>query len=247
MARPQIEDGYTKIANEIMDALISANLSGQELRAALFVIRKTYGFHKIEDYISLSQVMQALSTSKIRASQVMKSLALMKILTVKENINGYTKKYKFNKDFDQWDTVKENINGKEKTKQTVKVLLNRGLRKTLTTKDNITKETITKDNKPPISPYEFPDWVPKETFLEYQATRKKKLKQTALPRFFNHLKKIADSSRASPEEILNQSIVNGWEGIFELKSKAIAHPLSGKVSDKTLKTVTALQDWRPPK
>lgn len=152
MANPQIADGYTKIANEIMDALIAAHLSGQEMSVALFVIRKTYGFNKTEDFIALSQMMAAVGMSKIRASQVVRSLELMKILTVKENINGLTKKYSLNKDFDTWDTVKEKLNRKEKTKQTVKVLRNRPLRKTLTTKDNITKDNITKENIPPIVP-----------------------------------------------------------------------------------------------
>lgn len=56
MASPQTEDGYTAIANEIMEALIAAELSGQEFRIALLVIRKTYGFKKKEDAISLSQM-----------------------------------------------------------------------------------------------------------------------------------------------------------------------------------------------
>jgi len=222
MANPQIEDGYTKIANEIMDALISAHLSGQEMSVALFVIRKTYGFNKTEDFISLSQMMAAVGMSKIRASQVVRSLELMKILTVTENINGLTKKYKFNKDFDQWDTVKENLNRKGFTKQTVKVLRNRPLRKTLTTKETITKETITKEI-PPIIPQKqkvkIPGWVPLQTFETYQASRTKKLKPASFEGFFKKLERLAKISRASPEEILNQSIDNGWQGIFELKQK----------------------------
>lgn len=63
----------------------------------------------------------------------------------------------------------------------------------------------------------IPDWIPKNTFLEYQNSRKKKIKTQSLNRFFNSLKKICDETRASPEDILNQSIVNGWEGIFPLK------------------------------
>ena len=154
MANPQLENGYVKIANEIMDALISARPSGQEMSVALFVIRKTYGFNKTADFISLSQMMAAVGMSKIRASQVVRSLELMKILTVKENINGLTKKYSFNKYFDTWATVKEKLNRKGKTKQTVKVLRNGPLRKNLTTKDTITKDTITKDinNTPHIPP-----------------------------------------------------------------------------------------------
>src|SRR4030067_466508 len=122
MASPQLENGYLKIANEIMDALIKNNLSGQEVRAILFVIRKTYGFNKKEDYIALRQFWEILGISKTRASQVVNSLGLMKILTVTENLNGKVKKYLFNKDFDDWDIpLRKSV--------TVQVFRNKGLRK----------------------------------------------------------------------------------------------------------------------
>ena len=140
MANPQCENGYTKIANQIMEALINHKLSGQELRTILFIIRKTYGFNKKEDYISLSQIGKVISAGKTRCSQIMTRLQLLKILTVTENINGKTKKYLFNKDFEQWLTVNGNIYGKGKVKPTVKVFSNRPLRKTLTTKETNIKE-----------------------------------------------------------------------------------------------------------
>ena len=46
MANPQLEDGYTKIANEILEALAGINLSPYEGRALFFLIRKTYGWKK---------------------------------------------------------------------------------------------------------------------------------------------------------------------------------------------------------
>ena len=61
----------------------------------------------------------------------------------------------------------------------------------------------------------IPGWVPKETFFEYQESRKKKLKPVAFKRFFEKLRKL--STGTTPEKILAQSIENGWEGIFELK------------------------------
>lgn len=54
-ANPQLEDGYTKIADELLEALPSARLSGGEFRIVLAIIRKTYGFGKKMDRISLSQ------------------------------------------------------------------------------------------------------------------------------------------------------------------------------------------------
>lgn len=132
MARPQLEDGFVRIANEILEALIKHRLSGQELRLVLFVIRKTYGYNKKDEFISLTEMAKELGTSKIRCAQIVKKLELRKILTVKKNINGIGKKYRFNKDYEQWITVKKNINRLEKTKRGVKKKLNGGLRKNLT-------------------------------------------------------------------------------------------------------------------
>jgi len=137
---PQLENGYTSLANELLEELIKINLSGQELRSCLFVIRKTYGYHKKEDFISLSQFQLNLSISKIRASQIVKVLVERKILTVTKNINGLTKCYMFNKQYNEWKTVNKNINRIEKPNETVKVFLNPPLRKILTTKETLTKE-----------------------------------------------------------------------------------------------------------
>jgi len=145
VANPQLENGHTRIANEILEALIRINLSGQEMSAALYVIRKTYGYGKKEDYIALSQFQEALNISKTRASQVINSLQLKKILTVKENINGLTKKYIFNKYLKEWDipsrktlTVKEKRNDRSSISK-------EPLRKTLTTKETLTKDNTTKE------------------------------------------------------------------------------------------------------
>ena len=82
-----------------------------------------------------------------------------------------------------------------------------------------TKDNITKDNNTPLPPF-IPEWVPVKTFNEYQASRSKKLKPASYDRFFKKLKRLCELSRASPEEIFNQSIENGWEGIFELKQQS---------------------------
>lgn len=119
MANPQKENGYTAIANEILEALINNQFSGQELRVILLIIRKTYGYHKKMDFVSLSQIAEAIKSSKIRCSQVVRKLELMKILTVNENINGIGKSYIFNKDFEKWKGVNENINGISKYKRGV--------------------------------------------------------------------------------------------------------------------------------
>ncbi len=236
MASPQKEDGYTPIANAIMDALIATNLTGQEFRIAMLIIRKTYGFNKCEDAVSLTQMMAATGMSKIRCSQIINSLQLQKIVTVTQNINGILKKYKFNKDFEGWDTVTENCNSIGKMKSTVTEKRNAPLQKTVTTKDTLTKDTLTKDRTTLSdvviekenhtlfpAPFLFPQWIPENTFLEFVQLRKKlrkPLPAESYPRFFIKLKKLCDddtTGETTAELILDQSIVNGWQGIFELK------------------------------
>jgi len=103
-----------------MDALVMRSLSGQEFRLLLLVIRKTYGFSKKQDFISLTQMAKLTGMSRIRCSQVVNSLESKKLLTVTQNINGLTKEYKFNKDFDEWITIKKKCNRIGKVKRTVK-------------------------------------------------------------------------------------------------------------------------------
>ena len=152
---PQVEDGFTRIANELLEALPGQPLSGQEFRVILFIIRKTYGYHKKYDRIALSQFQKALKISKVRCYQVIKSLISKNIITVYENIDGCTRKLGINKSYLNWKGVYKNIDGKkgiEKHIPTVKVLRNKGSMKTYTTKETITKEKIKKGNSRFIKP-----------------------------------------------------------------------------------------------
>jgi len=217
VASPQKENGYTAIANELMDAIIAANLSGQELRIALLIIRKTYGFNKKEDVVSLTQMMSATGMGKIRCSQVVNRLQLMQILTVTENLNGISKKYSFNKDFESWNTVNADINRYRKTKSTVKVLRNRPLRKTLTTKDIITKDTLTKAKAPPQP---LPEWIKQDSwdaFTEMRKAIKKPVTPKAATLIWAKLKRIRAETGDDPNEVLDQSTMSSWQGVFAIK------------------------------
>ncbi len=41
---PQLEDGYTRIANELLEAIASAPMTLGQIRICLFLVRNTYGF-----------------------------------------------------------------------------------------------------------------------------------------------------------------------------------------------------------
>jgi len=53
---PQTEDGFTMIANELMEHVLGFRFSHRELAIIFTIFRKTYGYGKKEDDISASQI-----------------------------------------------------------------------------------------------------------------------------------------------------------------------------------------------
>ncbi|MCK9518446.1 MAG: replication protein [Dehalococcoidia bacterium] len=216
MANPQKEDGYTAIANEIMEALCRHRIPGEDRQVLDVIFRKTYGFNKIEDYISLSQFVEMTGMEKPNIIRSLKSLLSKKIIIIQMD-NGFRKVYRINKDFDKWERYP---NRSLLSKMIIGVIKNDNpaLSKMIPTKDNVTKDTITKTKaQAPV----LPEWIPKQTFEEYLEMRRKMRKplmERSYSRFFSHLKRLCGTSRATPEQILDQSIINGWQGIFELKT-----------------------------
>ena len=48
MANPQIENGYTKIANELLEAIAYKITNATWLKIVIYIIRITYGFQRKE-------------------------------------------------------------------------------------------------------------------------------------------------------------------------------------------------------
>jgi phage replication O-like protein O len=58
MANPQVEDGYVKIANEVLDRIISTSLGGAEYSCVMLIIRQSWGWGKKEAEISQKQFVE---------------------------------------------------------------------------------------------------------------------------------------------------------------------------------------------
>lgn len=97
MASPQKENGFTPIANEILEKIVNTALLGSEYQVLFFVIRKTYGYHKKEDKISLTQFEKGTGLSRPTVVKALKNLVSRNILLRSEKLY-----YKFNKDYESW-------------------------------------------------------------------------------------------------------------------------------------------------
>ncbi|NMB81592.1 MAG: replication protein, partial [Ignavibacteria bacterium] len=64
MDTPQLENGFTKIANEILEKLSQTYISANEWQVLIVILRRTYGFNKKSDWISNSQFSEATGIAK---------------------------------------------------------------------------------------------------------------------------------------------------------------------------------------
>jgi len=151
MVSPQLEKGFIQIAtgnskNDILKALIKAELSGTEYQIILLVIRQTYGFKKKEDWISLTQFEKITNKSRARICESIKQLVKKNIL-VKKSILGKNAYFSLNKDFDNWNKLVKKSGLVKKTRLTSKENKTQLVKNTLPTKETITKEIYTKETR----------------------------------------------------------------------------------------------------
>lgn len=110
MANPQAEDGYTKIANEIMEALAKIRISGEARQVLDVILRKTYGWGKKKDRIALSQFHEATGgMKKPSISRAIRTLLAIKLIIVSENANRNGQEYEFNKDYETWKPLAKKL------------------------------------------------------------------------------------------------------------------------------------------
>jgi phage replication O-like protein O len=104
MASPQLENGYTMVANEILEALAKIKLSPNESRILWLIIRKTYGWHKKTDWISLSQIVEGTGIAKPNVCRTLKSLTSRNII-----VRPDRKYVGFQKDYTKWTCKKLSV------------------------------------------------------------------------------------------------------------------------------------------
>lgn len=102
---PQLENGYTRIANELLDALLCAGLTSRQWAVMMAIIRKTYGFNKKSDEIGLSQLHSMTGIDRANLSRTVRELESMRLIIRGSGTFGHT--LGVNKNFRQWGLPKQ--------------------------------------------------------------------------------------------------------------------------------------------
>lgn len=181
MANPQKENGYTAIANDILNAFRAFRIPGEARQVLECIIRQTYGYNKREDRISLLQFSEWTGMKKPEVCRALAKLQTMNIIIgEKANNRNIATKYSLNKNYDEWMSLakKQMTIGKKANTKIKKPLQNieGSLAKKPPSKD-IVKDTIQKtgENTPSKNAKLFfkgvKDLIEKTESEEAQATR----------------------------------------------------------------------------
>lgn len=257
-----LDDGFTRIANELLEAVMHAGLSQHQLLVFMAVMRKTYGFNKKSDWVSNEQISVLTGILPHKCSAAKSVLVKRGILTQTGRVIG------INKTVSEWSSLP--VKGTEKKPYLKKVTLPESGKKSLPESGNAyypnqvnTKDKHTKDNKdninnPPKSPravsfdtsaVQLPDWLSAEIWLSWVAYRRDLKKPIKSQQTVTQAINLLDRCRLngySPDEIINQSIANGWQGLFEPKGARPQRRQESRVTERFADKdygKTEIPDW----
>lgn len=91
------DDGYTRIANELLEAVMSSDLTTRQLKVFLAIVRKTYGFGKKLDRLTNTQIAEMTGIHHTHVCTAKNEMLAMNVLISKGNFLGV------NKNLDDWD------------------------------------------------------------------------------------------------------------------------------------------------
>ncbi|HWO95235.1 MAG TPA: replication protein, partial [Bacillus sp. (in: firmicutes)] len=101
MADVQIEHGYTKIANELLERMALTKLSPIQYRLIFVIWRFTYGFNRKEHKFSLSFFSKATNYDQRQIQRELQRLEERNII-IQCVQKGKPRIISFNKNYDEW-------------------------------------------------------------------------------------------------------------------------------------------------
>jgi len=243
MANPQVKNGYTTIANEIIEAVAGFDFSKRELKILLIVIRETYGYQRKSKEILRELLVKKTGIDVAHVSRTISALASKNVLFREKSELG------INKDYEQWklaetansNRLKQPIekesrvvqNSQEKLAETANsnrlkqpIPFNNVLKKPLKKKENNAHARVDSGSqnlkqprkKAPDAIDALPD-KPEgfdliDRFVKYRKEIGKPFKSIDSIKTFH--RKLGDAARDynHAKELIETSIANGWQGVI---------------------------------
>ena len=102
-AGPQLEHGYTKIANELLEQLARAlTASGNQLALMLLVMRYSYGYRRKYADFTVTELAGKLAIDRANARRSIANLVQRNMLIVTDRPGHRRRRYRIRKDWQRW-------------------------------------------------------------------------------------------------------------------------------------------------
>ncbi|EOV9706020.1 replication protein [Cronobacter malonaticus] len=229
-----LDDGYARLSNMLLAEYAGADLTKRQFKVLLAILRKTYGWNKPMDRVTDAQIAEIAKLPVKRCNEA--KLELVRMGVIKQqggmfgpNPNVYEWYIPQNEGKSPKTGDAPQTEGKSPKKGDKKSLK---LRESNPSKQGNTKDTIqnTKKNTPltpqggkaKFNPLDvvLPDWLDRAVWREwvqYRAESKKPIKSMlTVTKAIKLLSQFRDSGD-NPADVVNQSIANGWQGLFRVK------------------------------
>ncbi|EPV5048309.1 replication protein [Cronobacter malonaticus] len=243
-----LDDGYARLSNMLLAEYAGADLTKRQFKVLLAILRKTYGWNKPMDRVTDAQIAEIAKLPVKRCNEAKLELVRMGVIKQQGGMFGP------NPNVFEWN-IPQNEGESPKTRD---IPQNEGkspktgdkkslkLRESNPSKQGNTKDTIQNTkNKPPLTPLggkakfnplevDLPDWLDPAVWREwvqYRAESKKPIKSMlTVTKAIKLLSQYRDAGD-NPAEVINQSIANGWQGLFRVKAagRAVAPVSAGHV------------------
>ncbi len=100
---PQLEDGYTRISNELLEAICRSDFNGSQMRILMLFIRTSYGYGKRQAAFPIEYIQQQTGLSERNARRAVNNLIDGNVLAVKEEATrGKARILQLNKKYSSW-------------------------------------------------------------------------------------------------------------------------------------------------
>lgn len=230
-----LDDGYARLSNMLLAEYAGADLTKRQFKVLLAILRKTYGWNKPMDRVTDAQIAEIAKLPVKRCNEAKLELVRMGVIKQQGGMFGPNPNvYEWNIPQNEGKSPKtgdipqtEGKSPKTGNKKSLK------MRESNPSKQGNTKDTIqnTKHNTPltpqggkaRINPLDvdLPDWLDPAVWREwvqYRAENKKPIKSMlTVTKAIKLLSQFRDSGD-NPAEVINQSIANGWQGLFRVKA-----------------------------
>ncbi|QJQ93938.1 MULTISPECIES: replication protein [Halomonadaceae] len=242
-----MEDGFTRIANELLEGIIGAPLTDRERRVVLAIVRLTYGWNRKAGRIYAEDVSEITNLHESRCSKVISELVRRKVIFRQ---GGSRSPITLNKDMGQWEAstgskrqaptkrAESAQNEPIEPAQNEPTFKYRKDKPPLTsfegegTPEKSTPPESTKPKRASVAKLDLenlPDGVTREAaegFIEHRKALKKPLTQRALMLALGEAVKASQAIPGlSPDQAIDETILAGWQGV---KAQWLINRLGGQ-------------------